>query len=63
MLYVSPLKALAVDVERNLRAPLTGIRHTAERLGPQVPELTVGLRSGDTPAADRRKLAPSRRTS
>ena len=33
VLYVSPLKALAVDVERNLRAPLTGIRQTAERLG------------------------------
>ena len=33
MLYVSPLKALAVDVERNLRAPLAGIRHTADRLG------------------------------
>src|SRR5690606_30007792 len=29
VLYISPLKALAVDVERNLRAPLTGIRHTA----------------------------------
>ena len=56
VLYVSPLKALAVDVERNLRSPLTGIRHTGERLGQQVPELTVGVRSGDTPAADRRKL-------
>ena len=56
MLYVSPLKALAVDVERNLRAPLTGIRHTAERLGSPVPEVTVGVRSGDTPAAERRKL-------
>jgi len=56
VLYVSPLKALAVDVERNLRAPLTGIRHTADRLGTPVPEVTVGLRSGDTPAADRRKL-------
>ena len=33
MLYISPLKALAVDVERNLRAPLAGIRHTADRLG------------------------------
>src|SRR6476661_1114285 len=33
VLYISPLKALGVDVERNLRAPLTGIRHTAERLG------------------------------
>jgi len=59
VLYVSPLKALAVDVERNLRAPLTGIRHTAERLGEQVPEISVGVRSGDTPAADRRKLQTS----
>jgi ATP-dependent Lhr-like helicase len=57
VLYVSPLKALAVDVERNLRAPLTGIRHTADRLGVTVPEVRVGLRSGDTPAADRRRLA------
>ncbi len=56
VLYVSPLKALAVDVERNLRSPLTGIRHTGDRLGQQVPEVTVGVRSGDTPAADRRKL-------
>ncbi len=56
VLYVSPLKALAVDVERNLRSPLTGIRHTGERLGQKVPEVTVGVRSGDTPAADRRKL-------
>src|SRR4051795_1511855 len=56
VLYVSPLKALAVDVERNLRSPLTGIRHTGERLGRPVPEVTVGVRSGDTPAADRRKL-------
>ena len=56
VLYVSPLKALAVDVERNLRAPLTGIRHTAERLGERLPEVTVGLRSGDTSAADRRRL-------
>ncbi len=56
VLYVSPLKALAVDVERNLRAPLTGIRHTADRLGETVPEITVGVRSGDTSAADRRRL-------
>ena len=56
VLYVSPLKALAVDVERNLRAPLTGIRQTAQRLGVNVPELRVGVRSGDTSAADRRKL-------
>ncbi len=59
VLYISPLKALAVDVERNLRAPLTGIRHTADRLGNPVPEIKVGLRSGDTPAADRRKLTTS----
>jgi len=59
VLYVSPLKALAVDVERNLRAPLTGIRHTAERLGEEVPEIRVGVRSGDTPAADRRRLQTS----
>ncbi|MDF1605518.1 ATP-dependent helicase [Nocardioides sp. YIM 152315] len=56
VLYISPLKALGVDVERNLRAPLAGIRHTADRLGRPVPDVTVGVRSGDTPAADRRKL-------
>ncbi|HET9419945.1 MAG TPA: ATP-dependent helicase [Nocardioides sp.] len=56
VLYVSPLKALAVDVERNLRAPLTGIRHTAQRMGVTVPEVRVGVRSGDTSAADRRRL-------
>ncbi len=57
VLYISPLKALAVDVERNLRAPLHGVRHTAERLGTTVPEIRVGVRSGDTPAGDRRALA------
>jgi len=56
VLYISPLKALAVDVERNLRAPLAGIRHTAERLGTPVTPVRVGVRSGDTPAAERRKL-------
>ncbi|MCW2786811.1 MAG: dependent helicase, Lhr family [Marmoricola sp.] len=59
VLYVSPLKALAVDVERNLRAPLAGIRHTAERLGAEIPEIAVGVRSGDTTPADRRKLQTS----
>ncbi|MET0842404.1 MAG: ATP-dependent helicase [Mycetocola sp.] len=57
VLYISPLKALGVDVERNLRAPLTGITQTAIRLGAEVPHVTVGVRSGDTPAADRRALA------
>jgi ATP-dependent helicase Lhr and Lhr-like helicase len=54
VLYVSPLKALAVDVERNLRAPLTGIRQAAQRLGLPVPDLQVAVRSGDTPAEERR---------
>ena len=57
VLYVSPLKALAVDVERNLRSPLTGIRHEAVRLGLPEPEVRVGIRSGDTPAAERRAMA------
>ncbi|MGH2446886.1 MAG: Lhr family helicase [Candidatus Limnocylindria bacterium] len=56
VLYVSPLKALAYDVERNLRAPLAGIRRTAERLGQPVPEVTVASRTGDTPADERRRL-------
>ncbi|MCR2813793.1 MULTISPECIES: ATP-dependent helicase [Microbacterium] len=56
VLYVSPLKALGVDVERNLRSPLVGIGQSARRLGITVPEVTVGVRSGDTPSADRRKL-------
>nr|WP_204294929.1 ATP-dependent helicase [Actinoplanes capillaceus] len=54
VLYVSPLKALAVDVERNLRAPLTGIRQAAGRLGLPPPDITVGMRTGDTPAEERR---------
>ncbi|WP_406295940.1 ATP-dependent helicase [Embleya sp. NBC_00888] len=57
VLYISPLKALAVDVERNLRSPLTGIRQACVRLGLPEPEVTVGVRSGDTPAADRRRFA------
>ncbi len=57
VLYVSPLKALAVDVERNLRGPLTGIRHEAARIGAPVPDITVGMRTGDTPAAERARMA------
>jgi ATP-dependent helicase Lhr and Lhr-like helicase len=57
VLYISPLKALAVDVERNLRAPLTGIRQQARRLGLPEPDVRVGVRSGDTPADERRRLA------
>ncbi|MBB1258583.1 Lhr family helicase [Streptomyces alkaliterrae] len=57
VLYVSPLKALAVDVERNLRSPLTGIRQEAARLGQPEPDVRVAIRSGDTPAAERRSIA------
>ena len=56
VLYVSPLKALGVDVERNLRSPLVGITQTARRLGTEPPEVTVGVRSGDTPSSDRQRL-------
>ncbi|MFE3256159.1 ATP-dependent helicase [Nocardia sp. NPDC059091] len=56
VLYISPLKALAVDVERNLRAPLVGITQTAKRLDVAAPEIRVGVRSGDTSAADRRTM-------
>ncbi len=59
VLYISPLKALGVDVERNLRSPLIGITQTAKRLGLPAPLITVGVRSGDTPAADRRALLSS----
>lgn len=56
ILYISPLKALGVDVERNLRSPLVGIGQSGRRLGVPVPEVTVGVRSGDTTSSDRRKL-------
>ncbi|RNI21412.1 ATP-dependent helicase [Flexivirga caeni] len=57
VLYVSPMKALAVDVERNLRSPLVGIQHAADRLGIGRPEVSVSVRSGDTPASERRTFA------
>lgn len=56
VLYVSPLKALAVDVERNLRTPLAGLTRIAERDGLPAPDISVGVRSGDTPPAVRRQL-------
>ncbi len=57
VLYISPLKALGVDVERNLRSPLVGVTQTAKRLGLPAPAVTVGVRSGDTTSQDRRMLA------
>ncbi len=56
VLYVTPLKALGVDVERNLRAPLAGIRATATRLGIACRDVSLGVRSGDTPSAERERL-------
>ena len=56
VLYISPLKALGVDVERNLRAPLTGVRLAAERLGLPAPTVSVGVRSGDTTPRERAAL-------
>jgi ATP-dependent Lhr-like helicase len=57
VLYVSPLKALAVDVERNLRSPLVGIEREAARLGLPAREIRIGIRTGDTPPAERARLA------
>ena len=56
VLYVSPLKALAVDIERNLRSPLAGVAHAAHRLGLPEPDIRVAVRTGDTAADERRKL-------
>jgi len=56
VLYISPLKALAVDVERNLRSPLTGIEAAAARLGIELSPIIVGVRTGDTPPEDRRRM-------
>ena len=56
VLYISPIKALAVDVERNLRTPLTGIAQSAQRLGLPFHEPKISVRSGDTPAAERARF-------
>ncbi|HXQ18829.1 MAG TPA: DEAD/DEAH box helicase [Acidimicrobiales bacterium] len=62
VVYISPLRALAADVHENLQLPLSGIRKEAERLGLDLPELTVAVRTGDTAAAERvamRKSPPN----
>jgi ATP-dependent Lhr-like helicase len=56
VLYVSPLKALAVDVERNLRAPLTGIANIAVANGEAFHAPAIALRTGDTPANERARF-------
>ncbi|MGA2537230.1 MAG: DEAD/DEAH box helicase, partial [Terracidiphilus sp.] len=57
IVYVSPLKALAVDVERNLRSPLAGIANMARRRGVEFREATISVRTGDTPQRERAKFA------
>ena len=59
VLYVSPLKALAVDVERNLRAPIAGISRVAAARSETVRIPEVAIRTGDTPAADRARFLRS----
>ncbi len=56
VLYVSPLKALAVDVERNLRAPLSGISEVAAARGDRVHAPAIAIRSGDTPSSERARF-------
>jgi ATP-dependent Lhr-like helicase len=55
VLYVSPLKALVYDIERNLRTPLAGIERAAARLGQPYRHPRVDVRTGDTPQSDRRR--------
>ncbi|HEY2013955.1 MAG TPA: crosslink repair DNA glycosylase YcaQ family protein [Bryobacteraceae bacterium] len=57
VLYLSPIKALAVDVERNLRAPLAGVAQIARKNGTEFYEPSISIRTGDTPAADRSRFA------
>jgi ATP-dependent Lhr-like helicase len=56
VLYISPLKALNNDVHRNLQVPLAGVEEMARGMGQPLPALTVGLRTGDTPTAERQRL-------
>jgi len=56
VVYVSPLKALGNDIEKNLQDPLRGIRERAERAGLALPEIRAAVRSGDTPARDRDRM-------
>ncbi len=55
VLYVSPLKALVHDIERNLQAPLAGVRKAARKLGRPVRPITVDVRTGDTTPHERRR--------
>lgn len=59
IVYISPLKALGIDVERNLRVPLAGITQAAQQLGTVWTPPTVGVRSGDSTPQQRRRLLSS----
>jgi len=63
VLYISPLKALAVDVERNLRAPLAGIANVARTRGLAAALPEIVIRTGDTPSRSARAFSATRRTS
>ena len=56
VLYVSPLRALGNDIHRNLEVPLRGMEEVAARLGEPEPGITMGIRTGDTPARERERL-------
>ena len=56
IVYVSPLKALAVDVERNLRSPLAGMSNMARRMGVEFREPGISVRTGDTPQRERARF-------
>ena len=62
VVYVSPLKALAVDIAENLERPLAEIAATARELGLSAPELTIGVRTGDTTTSERAAMVRSPRT-
>ncbi len=60
LVYISPLKALGNDIQKNLQEPLSEIRALAKRAGVELPEIRVAVRSGDTPARERRLMLKMR---
>jgi ATP-dependent Lhr-like helicase len=62
VVYVSPLKALAVDIAENLERPLAEITAVATEMGLSAPEITLGVRTGDTPASERQSMIRRPRT-
>src|SRR3954447_25026104 len=57
VVYISPIKALAVDVERNLRSPLVGVAQMARKQGVDIHEPVISIRTGDTPTAERARFS------